>query len=175
MLHATGSKKELTSLVYYQLVSDILEHTDIQALKQYRHHRYTTRFQHSLNVSYYNYLVCRFFHWDAVSAARAGLLHDLYFYETADYDRAASSDQKSHSAHHPEVAMRNAVTRFALNSREMDMITKHMWPVTHSMPNYKESYVITIVDKYAATLEFFALGMRKMMGRMRRKKMTEAV
>ena len=51
------------------LVADILEHADVQALKQFRHHHYTTRFQHSLNVSYYNYLLCRFFHWDAVSAA----------------------------------------------------------------------------------------------------------
>ena len=83
MLHATGSKKELTRQAYYMLVADILEHADVQALKQFRHHHYTTRFQHSLNVSYYNYLLCRFFHWDAVSAARAGLLHDLYFYETA--------------------------------------------------------------------------------------------
>ena len=116
MLHATGSKKELTRLAYYALVSDILEHADVQALKQFRHHRYTTRFQHSLNVSYYNYLLCRFFHWDAVSAARAGLLHDLYFYETDAYDRTESPGQKSHSAHHPEVAVQNAVDRFALKS-----------------------------------------------------------
>ena len=154
MLHATGSKKELTRQAYYMLVADILEHADVQALKQFRHHHYTTRFQHSLNVSYYNYLLCRFFHWDAVSAARAGLLHDLYFYETADYDRSDSPDQKSHSAHHPEVAMQNAAVRFALNPRERDMIEKHMWPLTHRMPHYKESYAITFVDKYAAMLEF---------------------
>lgn len=169
MLHATGSKKELTRQAYYMLVADILEHADVQALKQFRHHHYTTRFQHSLNVSYYNYLLCRFFHWDAVSAARAGLLHDLYFYETADYDRSDFPDQKSHSAHHPEVAMQNAAVRFALNPRERDMIEKHMWPLTHRMPHYKESYAITFVDKYAAMLEFFGLGARHMLARFRRK------
>ena len=169
MLHATGSKKELTRQAYYMLVADILEHADVQALNQFRHHHYTTRFQHSLNVSYYNYLLCRFFHWDAVSAARAGLLHDLYFYETADYDRSDSPDQKSHSAHHPEVAMQNAAVRFALNPRERDMIEKHMWPLTHRMPHYKESYAITFVDKYAAKLEFFWLSARHMLARYRRK------
>ena len=169
LLHATGSKKELTRQAYYMLVADILEHADVQALKQFRHHHYTTRFQHSLNVSYYNYLLCRFFHWDAVSAARAGLLHDLYFYETADYDRSDSPDQKSHSAHHPEVAMQNAAVRFALNPRERDMIEKHMWPLTHRMPHYKESYAITFVDKYAAMLEFFLLCARHMLARFRRK------
>ncbi len=175
MLHATGSKKELTVHAYYDAVSDLLAHSDVQALKQFRHHRYTTRFQHSLNVSYYNFLICRFFRWDAVSAARAGLLHDLYFYETEEYDRTASPDQKSHSAHHPEVAAQNAMNRFSLNSREIDMISKHMWPVTPQKPNYKESYVITLVDKYAATLEFFTLGMQKMMAHLRRKKMAESV
>ena len=169
MLHATGSKKELTRQAYYMLVADILEHADVQALKQFRHHHYTTRFQHSLNVSYSNYLLCRFFHWDAVSAARAGLLHDLYFYETADYDRSDSPNQKSHSAHHPEVAMQNAAVRFALNPRERDMIEKHMWPLTHRMPHYKESYAITFVDKYAAMLEVFGLGARHMLARFRRK------
>lgn len=175
LLHATGSKKELTRQAYYMLVADILEHADVQALKQFRHHHYTTRFQHSLNVSYYNYLLCRFFHWDAVSAARAGLLHDLYFYETADYDRSDSPDQKSHSAHHPEVAMQNAAVRFALNPRERDMIEKHMWPLTHRMPHYKESYAITFVDKYAAMLEFFGLGARHMLARFRQKSSANTV
>lgn len=174
MLHAIGSKKELTAIAYYGLVSDILEHTDIQYLKRFRHHIYTTRFQHSVNVSYYNYLICRFFRWDAVSAARAGLLHDLYFYETCEYDRTVSPDQKSHSAHHPEVAMHNAITRFALNPREMDMITKHMWPVTRSRPNYKESYVIVVVDKYVAVLEFLGLGIKKA-GRFLRRKKTQEI
>lgn len=169
VLHATGSKKELTRLAYYELVADILEHADIQALKQFRHHHYTTRFQHSLNVSYYNYLLCRFFRWDAVSAARAGLLHDLYFYETAAYERTDSPDLKSHSAHHPEVAVQNAAVRFPLNPRERDMIAKHMWPVTRQMPHYKESYAITFVDKYAAILEFFGLGIQQMLSHVRRK------
>ena len=98
MLKAIGSRKNLKQQLYYEFVADLLESKSVQDLKQYRHHIKTTRFQHSLNVSYYNYLICKFFHWDAVSAARAGLLHDLYFYETADYD--ATETHESHSAHH---------------------------------------------------------------------------
>ena len=82
MLRAIGSRKDLKQQTYYELVADLLENESVQSLKQYRHHIKTTRFQHSVNVSYYNYLICKFFRWDAVSAARAGLLHDLYFYET---------------------------------------------------------------------------------------------
>ena len=65
--------------------------------------------------------------------------------------------------------MQNAAVRFALNPQERDMIEKHMWPLTHRMPHYKESYAITFVDKYAAMLEFFGLGARHMLARFRRK------
>jgi uncharacterized protein len=154
MLHAIGSKKDLKKQTYYQLVSDLLENESVQALKQYRHHIRTTRFQHSVNVSYYNYLICKFFHWDAVSAARAGLLHDLYFYETETYDKV--ENKESHSAHHPQVALHNAIEQFHVNEVEQDIIEKHMWPATRKMPHYKESYVIVVVDKYCAALEYFS-------------------
>ena len=105
MLKAIGSRKDLKQQLYYEFVADLLESKSVQDLKQYRHHIKTTRFQHSLNVSYYNYLICKFFHWDAVSAARAGLLHDLYFYETADYD-ATETRECCGKRHHtkPHVA-----------------------------------------------------------------------
>ena len=152
MLHAIGSKKELTQLAYYQIVSDLLESNPVQELKLYRHHIMTTRFQHCLNVSYYSYTICKFFRLDAVSAARAGLLHDLYFYDTKAYHQDASS--RSHSKHHPLVALQNAQMLMPLNAREADIIVKHMWPLTKRMPLYKESFVIVLVDKYCAVLEF---------------------
>lgn len=34
------------------------------------------------------------------------------------------------------------------------MIIKHMWPLTVKLPKYAESYVIVMIDKYAAMLEF---------------------
>ena len=40
-----------------------------------------------------------------------------------------------------------------LSSREEDAILKHMWPLYRGIPKYKESYAVTLADKYAATLE----------------------
>lgn len=162
MLHATGSKKELTARTYYVLVSDLLEHDEVQRLKQFRHHVHTTRFQHSLNVSYYSYWLCRRFHWDAVSAARAGLLHDLYFYETSEYDREQAPNQISHLTFHPKLALLNASMRFSLNAIEKDIIVHHMWPISRQRPQYKESFVVSFVDKYVAVLEYFAPLFRRM-------------
>lgn len=172
MLRAIGSRKDLKQQTYYELVADLLENESVQSLKQYRHHIKTTRFQHSVNVSYYNYLICKFFRWDAVSAARAGLLHDLYFYETEDYDRAETNE--SHSAHHPQVALQNAMEQFVVNDVEQDIIEKHMWPATRHMPHYKESYVIVIVDKYCAALEYVAPSLRSVCRKLFRRKQAAA-
>ena len=172
MLKAIGSRKDLKQQLNYEFVADLLESKSVQDLKQYRHHIKTTRFQHSLNVSYYNYLICKFFHWDAVSAARAGLLHDLYFYETADYD--ATETHESHSAHHPQVALHNAMQLFSVNAVEKDIIQNHMWPATHHMPHYKESYVIVVVDKYCAALEYVAPSLRSLFRKVFRRKRAAA-
>ena len=42
-----------------------------------------------------------------------------------------------------------------LGGKVKDVIVKHMWPLTVKLPKYKESYIVTFVDKYCATVEFF--------------------
>ena len=42
---------------------------------------------------------------------------------------------------------------YEISDREADAILKHMWPLYLGMPKYKESYAVTLADKYAATLE----------------------
>ena len=49
----------------------------------------------------------------------------------------------------------NSLKNFTLNDLEKDVIVKHMWPLTIKFPKYKESYIVTFVDKYCATVEFF--------------------
>ena len=151
-LHADGCRRNLMKQEFYPLVKELLQTDEVQALKNFTHHKMTTRFQHSLNVSYYNYRVCRLFRLDATSAARAGLLHDLYHYDTAHY---VSSDHSiRHSSYHPMVALEGASQLLQLNEREQDMIENHMWPVTSARPKYAETYVITFVDKYCALIEY---------------------
>ena len=48
-----------------------------------------------------------------------------------------------------------SLKNFTLNDLEKDVIVKHMWPLTIKFPKYKESYIVTFVDKYCATVEFF--------------------
>ena len=136
---------------YFDFVKDLLDSDVVNEMKKYRHHYSTTCFQHSLNVSYYNYLVCKKLGLDARSAARAGLLHDLFLYDWRNVER--KKGEKPHGMRHPQIALENAKAHFDVAKREEDMIVKHMWPLTVKLPKYAESYVIVAIDKYSAALE----------------------
>ena len=136
---------------YFDFVKDLLDSDVVNEMKKYRHHYSTTCYQHCLNVSYYNYLVCRKLGLDSKSAARAGILHDLFLYDWHTTEKKAG--EKPHGMRHPEIALKNAKEHFELDKREEDMIKKHMWPLTVKFPKYAESYVIVLVDKYSAILE----------------------
>ena len=90
---------------------------------------------------------------DPALARRAGLLHDLFLYERKNH----VNKERSHSAEHSKIALRNASRLFTLNKREQDMILNHMWPLTTAFPQYSETYVITLVDKLCAIAEFMEM------------------
>ena len=158
MFRAILSKKDLSKQdEYYACVRDLLDDKSVLSLSGFRHHIGTTRFQHSLNVSYYNFLLCRFFRLNARAAARAGLLHDLFFYNRKTHEKVANS----HPAEHANIAYYNASQMFPLNEIESDMIINHMWPMTPTLPRHRETFVITIVDKFCAVAEVLTYAMRK--------------
>lgn len=170
MLKAIGSKKNLKDELYYSYISDIVESTQLQNLKQYTHHVCTTRFQHSINVSYYNYKICHFFGLDEKAGARAGLLHDLYFYSTNN------KPSKLHLKNHPQIALKNASENFLLSPIEKDIISNHMFPITKERPKYKETYVIVFVDKYCALAEHIFYRLHKLSTlRLNRKKKVNTI
>lgn len=135
---------------FLEIINDILDNKSIQNLKLYKHHYAYTRLEHCLSVSYYTYVICKFLHLDYKSAARAALLHDLFFYDCED----KISRPKNHIKNHPKIALENANKLFNLNKKEQDIILKHMWPLTFSPPKYLESFIVTIVDKYCAFKEW---------------------
>lgn len=132
----------------YELIND-----KILSLENFSHHKKTTRLRHSLKVSYLNYRICTFLKLDARSAARAGLLHDLFFYETKSYNKKLYG--KNHFRQHPKTALQNAVSMFEINQTEQDIILHHMWPATISLPQSPEGIVTMLVDKYCTLTDIF--------------------
>lgn len=148
--YSVESSKE--SKEYFEFVKDLLDNEVVGEMKKFRHHYSTTCYQHCLNVSYYNYIVCKKLGLNAKAAARAGMLHDLFLYDWRDEPR--KKGELPHGFSHPKIALENAKEHFELDKLEEDMIVKHMWPLTVKLPRYAESYVIVMIDKYAAMLEF---------------------
>ncbi|MBR3025663.1 MAG: HD family phosphohydrolase, partial [Oscillospiraceae bacterium] len=72
-MYAIGSKKYLLnnelSNGYYETVSDLLDNEMVLKMKNFMQHGNTTTFQHCVNVSYYNYKLCKFFRLDARAGA----------------------------------------------------------------------------------------------------------
>lgn len=139
-----------TEFIY--IIKDILENDTVKQMKKYRQHYKTTCFDHCLMVSYYCYKYCKKFDLDYVSCSRAAMLHDLFLY---DWRKKEDGRKGLHAFTHPKTAYKNASNLFDLNDKEADIILKHMWPLTISLPKYKESYIITFFDKYCALNESY--------------------
>jgi len=138
-----------TSSEFLECIEDLLLQEDVQKLSDFHQHLDTNRLQHCLNVSYYSYLFSKMLNLDYKSAARAGILHDLFLYDW----RQERQPEGKHAFAHPKVALRNAEKITELNDIEKDSIVNHMFPVTITFPRYKEAYIVNLADKYCAAIE----------------------
>lgn len=158
MVKKTKIKRELYRLRdewredFHEEVKDLLRHPVILRMKLYPHHGNSSCYDHCVHVAYYNYMWCRFFKLDARSAARGGLMHDLFLYDWHTHTKETGNH--FHGLTHPRVALKNANRVFELNKVEKDVIYTHMWPVTlFRFPKTKEGWITTVTDKYCGSCE----------------------
>ena len=142
------------SYVQFRLcIFDLIDSPAVRDMNNYTQHSSVTTLEHCVFVAFLSFLICKFFGWNYYAAARGGLLHDLFLYDWHDEDRRG----KLHGLTHPTTALNNAVTYFELSNMEKDIIKKHMWPITIILPRYKESYVVSFVDKICTCSEVLGL------------------
>jgi len=136
----------------------------VQKLEACAHHVHYTRLGHSLDVAYLSFCIAKLTGCDAISCARGGLLHDMFYRDDAE---GAKLD---HMKNHPKEALENARAVCTLNPIEEDIILKHMWLINPDMPKYKESFIVTIVDKICAVRERF-FGISRLRSHTRRRRL----
>lgn len=140
---------------YKEIVSDILKHDKFLELKQYHHHN-SSVYDHSLKVSILAYKLAKKFNLDYVSVARGALLHDFFLYDwKIEGERVRKPLFKKHGFTHAKESLKNAKIYFQINKTEEDIIVKHMFPLNIAPPITKESWLVTMVDKYYAIAEYF--------------------
>ncbi|MDH7497513.1 MAG: HD family phosphohydrolase [Syntrophomonadaceae bacterium] len=159
MIERIGDKLNLrversSARLFRECIADLESDPAVRALDDYTHHLRFSRLEHCLHVAYVSFLACRRLGLDYRAAARGGLLHDFYFYDS----RTTRVAQGLHCHAHPRIALANALSRYPLNEVEQDIIARHMWPVTVIPPRFKESYVVSLMDKYCATREVTCRG-----------------
>ena len=133
------------------LARDILNIDTVKKLLQYRHHKYSTVFDHSmavarLSIYYANLLEKLHIKVDRKSLVRGALLHDYFLYDW-------HTSSKWHGITHPKIAYMNAIRDFNINNIEANIIKRHMFPLTPIPPTKRESVIVCIADKVCATRE----------------------
>ena len=136
---------------YKYIINDIIDNSEIKKLDNIKHHG-DSRLVHCLKVSYYSYKISKFFKLDYNSVARAGVLHDFYTDRTK-YRKKVKDKIKLFSTEHPKVALKSSKELFNLNKKEEDIIISHMFPIDYRIPKYLESWIVDLVDDFAAIYE----------------------
>lgn len=144
------TKKWQNDQEYLALIEDLLNNEMVQKLEMYTHHHVTNRLAHSLSVSYRSFRWAKRFNLDTRAIARAGLLHDLFFYDSETKHEVGG---KGHNYEHPRIALENAKKLTELSELECDIILKHMAGATRDVPKYAESWIVTLMDKHSCIAE----------------------
>lgn len=139
---------------YLEIVSDLLRDSAVLSMNDIKQHvEGFSCLDHSIFVSYVSYKLCKKWGLDYVSAARAGLLHDLHLCNWDEMDLK----HWERLCQHPKMACKNA-ERFGLNDLEREIIVSHMWPINLTiLPKHKESVAVSLADKICASAEFMRI------------------
>ena len=135
---------------YFACVADLLDTPEIKCLASFEQHLDIDRLQRVTSVSYLTFALALKFGLDVRTAARAALLHDLYYYDWRENDWS----HRPHGYLHPRFALKNANALCGpLDKKTENAIKRHMWPLTVLPPKYPESLAVSLADKYCAAKE----------------------
>ena len=116
---------------------ELLGSDTVRSMGQWKHHGPISTLDHSLFVA----------------AARGGLLHDLYLYDSRD----KSAHPGWQCFDHPRAAAQNAQALTELSPKERNIILSHMWPLGGALPRSPEAWLVDLVDTICAGLEVFRI------------------
>ena len=137
MLYTIRKDKE-----YKKIVKDIFRNAEFKKLFNIEHHG-ISRMEHSIKISYYSYKIAKKLKMDYVSVARGALLHDFFL----DGDERDCRRKFFDTFIHPKKALETSTSIFDINEIEKNIIVSHMFPIYLSLPKYKESILVNLVDK----------------------------
>ena len=133
---------------YKKIVKDIFRNVNFKKLYNIEHHG-ISRMAHSIKISYYSYKIAKILKMDYISVARGAILHDFFL----DGDERNGTKKFFDTFIHPKKALDTTINNFSVNKIETNIIVSHMFPIYLSIPKYKESILVNIVDKIIGSKE----------------------
>lgn len=128
---------------------DILNNNKFKELDRELHHG-ISRYGHSLRVARFTFKIAKFLHMKNIKlVTRAALLHD--FYTNDEFKSNTTKVEKLKE--HPLIALENAKKYYNIGKIEENIIKSHMFPLSPEIPKYKESWLVTTMDKTVAAYE----------------------
>lgn len=123
----------------------------LMKMKKYVQHGDVSTYDHAVLVAFYScMLACRLrLKYDERALIRGALLHDYYLYDWHEKE----AWHKWHGFRHPRFAMENAQRDFHLSEKEIEIIRKHMWPLTIIPPRCKEAWIVNGTDTWISLIE----------------------
>jgi uncharacterized protein len=133
---------------FLSFVKEILDSKEFQKRKKYDHHENESVYEHSMKVAYSSYLYAKKHKLNTKDISIGGLLHDFYYKPWKENTKKVPFFKK-HGFVHAKEAYDNACKHFPnlMNDRIKDIITKHMFPLNIKFPKYRESWIVSLMDK----------------------------
>ena len=138
-----------------RILSSLRRDGRVREMKSFTQHGSVSTFEHCRAVTKLSLGIDRrlHLHSDKKVLITGAMLHDYFLYDWHEHDAPENKHPRLHGFYHPGIAAHNAEKDFNLTERELDAIRKHMWPLTILPPSHRESWVITMADKYVSSLE----------------------
>lgn len=145
-----------SSVSFAEIVIEAMRGSRFAAEVEFIQHGNTSCLLHSIAVAYFCYRIAKklgFLDFRLNELVRGALLHDYFLY---DWHIEPKRKNGLHGFSHPFTAFYNALFDFDLSDVERDIITRHMFPLVPLIPRYKESCLVSIVDKLCSLYEVFS-------------------
>ena len=145
-----------SSVSFAEIVIEAMRGSRFAAEEEFIQHGNTSCLLHSIAVAYFCYRIAiklGFLGFRLNELVRGALLHDYFLY---DWHIEPKRSNGLHGFSHPFTAFYNALFDFDLSDVERDIITRHMFPLVPLIPRYKESCLVSIVDKLCSLYEVFS-------------------
>ena len=140
--------KEVYFQEFLDIVSPIINNEEFLKRKNYAHHENESVYDHSMKVAFSSYLCAKKLKLDYKSVAIGGLLHDFY-YEDWQNKHVHKKFFQMHGFVHARQALENSKKVFPelMNKKIENIILRHMFPLNITPPKYKESWIVSVMDK----------------------------